>query len=81
MNINNTALLDELRVTLNMIDRQIEAVKKDAWREVPVHLAPNPENFYLAKNADGEYRLIPLITARANCLLAMANLNGGASNR
>ena len=74
MNVNVTALVTELRVTLTTIDTQIEAMKKDVWRHYPVHIKPSENSWASARYPSGEFMFVPLLTARAQILSALAHL-------
>lgn len=71
---NPTPLINELRSTLVLIDKQIAAIKRDVAAAYPVHIQPSDDAVFRYKNADGTYVLSPLLLAKANCLAAIANL-------
>jgi hypothetical protein len=72
--VNNTALVNELRTTLAQIEKQIEAIQKDRWMRMPVHIKPSEDGIYRIQDKNGGYLMTPLLAAKAQCLSAIAAL-------
>lgn len=69
---NKQALYDVLNSNLVEIDRQIEAVKAQAERQMHNYL--HDMTVYSMMHSDGKFMLTDLLVAKANTLAAMANL-------
>lgn len=76
LSISTGVVIDELRVTLVQIDKQIKHIKDDVMATwfPPGHVVPDPEFVYTLKYGNGHYLLTDLLVARAQTLSAIANL-------
>lgn len=78
-------LYSELHRTHLEINKQIDAVKEFAERQtdifgIPKDEAPDPTRVYRLQNRDGSFLLTDLLSAKAQCLGAMAALKAADVN-
>ena len=70
-------LYDSLRDTLRDIDKQIDVMRRDAYRNQPItamHEPVDPDLVFKTKYRDGKYVAADLLVAKAATLSAMATL-------
>lgn len=72
--VSNHSLVTELRATVIEIDKQIEAARKAAEWQQPIHAIPDETLVYRQMDRNGNFVLVPLLLAKAECLAAIARL-------
>lgn len=71
---NAQTLYDALNTHQLELTKQIDAVKRYAAMQFPVHQQPEPDSIYRLQNRDGTFLLTDLLAAKAQCLSAMGAL-------
>lgn len=74
------ALYDMLRKSLVELDKQIEAVKTEAEKQIAVLPYPDLVDVYQIQDRNGKFILTDLIVAKLNCLASMSNLKAAQDN-
>lgn len=72
--VNTTALVNELRATLNEIEEQIKHIKNDIKNEYPEDVREKINVWYWTYRPNGKPVLEELLIAKAQCLSAIASL-------
>lgn len=71
---------NQLSRTLASLASQEAAIRKAVARQVPPHIELTEQMVYAAQYPNGQFMMTDIITARAQCLSAMANLKAAQKN-